>query len=828
MTICVVFSLNRIVITFIHDVFIRSLISNAFIALLGFMPVLVLLVVINYTQIFIRFQKYIKYIILLQSIFAAIAITAPFHKLMAYDYRIEYIGFIPNLVYKMGIAFHIYNISISLQNLAALAMLLLSMIGKNKYYKRQIFFVFLGAAIPIFNEILFRCNISLVPNYQFTSVSLAFGCSLIAWSLFKYDFLKIIPLARSKMIEQIDDLMLVINQNDMLLDINKNCENFFNLSNKEVIGKPFHTIFANYSGLTEIYKNKTNAELLIQKNAKNYYFLVKSSTVKSDNAIPVANILLLHDISEIKESSLKLKESEEKYRNIFNNSIFGLFVIDKEGKYVTINPAFSKMTGYTAEDIVNKPIGSITHHDDLQAVQLSLQKIKVESMTTHNGEYRIVCKNGDIKWITVVACKYFNLQGEFEHILVECYDNTDKREAEDKLKKYAHELKEQNEAKNKFFSILAHDLRNPFNGLIGFSNLLLHNYQNYSKDELFNIFQIINDSSKTSYQLLENLLEWSCIQIGTINYSPTTFYLKKAIDESYEIEKENVKRKNMKLAIEIDSQIQIYADYNMIISILRNLLSNATKFTNANGEILITAQTNENNTEALISIKDKGIGISTEKQKKIFKIEHRISQPGTDNEKGSGLGLILCKEFVEKNKGQIWLKSQEQTGTTVSFTMPLNKNEQMAISTNNKETENESISYESENGNISDENNETSIKYQLPNNQYHKITEDLVRLLIVEKIYKNPNITLNTISEILRTNRVYVSQVINEIFNCNFNHLINKLRINEAIALLKTSQEQNINTESIIELSGFRNKSTFYLVFRKFTGKTPSEYLKEI
>lgn len=236
------------------------------------------------------------------------------------------------------------------------------------------------------------------------------------------------------------------------------------------------------------------------------------------------------------------------------------------------------------------------------------------------------------------------------------------------IKRSNKALKESNISKNKFFSILAHDLRNPISGCLNLTELLETNYDKYSEIERKKYLSLIKDSAKHLNNLIENLLEWSRLQIGRMEYSPVEFDLIDLVCDNVLLLKSIAKKKGIKLISKVDENIEIFADINMLKTVIRNLISNALKFTHKDGEVIIDAK--EIYDEIEITITDTGIGIDEEKQKQLFKIDFYQKQRGTANEKGTGLGLILCKEFVEKNGGNIQVESTLGKGSIFKFTVP--------------------------------------------------------------------------------------------------------------------------------------------------------------
>jgi two-component system sensor histidine kinase/response regulator len=222
--------------------------------------------------------------------------------------------------------------------------------------------------------------------------------------------------------------------------------------------------------------------------------------------------------------------------------------------------------------------------------------------------------------------------------------------------------------KDKFFSIIAHDLKGPFNGIIGLSELLLEK-KNHSDDNETNEFiQLIHQSSKNTYSLLENLLTWAQSQTGNLEFSPKKLEIISVTDKTINLLDNIAQNKNITIRSQIEKKQYVVADRDMLETIFRNLVSNAIKFTNTNGEVVLS-MTRENN-QTVFSVKDNGIGISPEKIAELFTINQKHSTLGTNEETGTGLGLMLCKEFVKKHGGKIWVESQEGKGSDFKFSIP--------------------------------------------------------------------------------------------------------------------------------------------------------------
>jgi len=239
-----------------------------------------------------------------------------------------------------------------------------------------------------------------------------------------------------------------------------------------------------------------------------------------------------------------------------------------------------------------------------------------------------------------------------------------------KLQHKNHELFLSNAAKDKFFTIIAHDLRGP---TVTFSSLLEYlnsSFDEFSNDELKDILLTLDKSAKNISSLLENLLFWAQSQIGKIEYKPKELDLTSILENAFKGLNQTAEKKQIDINIEENKPILVFADPNMIQTVLRNILSNAIKFTNRGGKITVMFALEDKST-AVIKIKDNGVGIEKSKLSTIFEISNKHHTKGTESELSTGLGLIIVKEFVEKNKGTLTIESEKDKGTTVSFTLPI-------------------------------------------------------------------------------------------------------------------------------------------------------------
>jgi signal transduction histidine kinase len=238
-----------------------------------------------------------------------------------------------------------------------------------------------------------------------------------------------------------------------------------------------------------------------------------------------------------------------------------------------------------------------------------------------------------------------------------------------KVKRIQDELSFANRSKDKFFSIIAHDLKSPVSAFKNITDVLVSDYDDFDREDIFDFVKKLNESAANVYKLLEDLLEWSRNQTNKITFDQSLILLSKLVDNIADLLNNNLEKKEIEIVNKVDTDVKVYADLNMLNTILRNLISNAIKFTQIGGKIEI-GSSDYDDKQMVIWIKDNGVGMQQADIDKLFKIEIHHTTHGTNEEVGTGLGLILCSEFVQKHNGKIWVESIYGQGSTFFFTMP--------------------------------------------------------------------------------------------------------------------------------------------------------------
>ena len=328
----------------------------------------------------------------------------------------------------------------------------------------------------------------------------------------------------------------------------------------------------------------------------------------------------------------------------------GIIVLDRFERIIEANPAAMKI--FNRDDFIGESKDELFKGLKFKWDVDESKQAEIFEIESNKSVYEMV--------VTTVE-KEKNLKcGQ----ILTFYDITDRKNTE-------KQLNELNKAKDKLFTIIAHDLKNPFFGLIGLSEMLYEDYQDLDDEEKKGLLHEIHELSRSTHSMLENLLDWSRQQTGRTEFYPQVFNISFLINENVKIASQQAKIKSIKLVVNTPNEINIFADQNMIDTVLRNLISNAIKFTTDGGEIEVSSRIS--NGTVFVSIKDSGIGMSEEIQSKLFKLDSDVKSSGTAGEKGTGLGLLLCKEFVEKNKGKINVQSEKGKGSTFTFSLPIHK-----------------------------------------------------------------------------------------------------------------------------------------------------------
>jgi PAS domain S-box-containing protein len=432
------------------------------------------------------------------------------------------------------------------------------------------------------------------------------------------------------------------------------------------------------------------------------------------------------DITSKKIAENALRESEEKFRVSFNYAGFGSALIKPDGFFHEVNFALCDIFGYTVNEFKNICICELEIPDENGIFKLDLKNLLEKDIDLYTETLKFRKKNSEIIWILFNCSIFLNSRGEKEYFIAQFIDISLQKSAEDDLRALNEELEarvierteelnntllhlensneelmilnqavardtqkliilnnelmdsekklmEINISKDKFFSIIAHDLRGPLGGVRNIIDLLANEYDQISDEEKKTIIKSLDNASKNTFDLLENLLQWSRLQTDRITYEPEIYDFHHTITSTINVLKTTADNKKISLLNKTKERVFAFFDKNMINTVLRNLINNSIKFTNPGGYIIIDSEIiKESNKDfLLVSITDNGIGMDKDNLSNIFRIDVVKSSLGTANEKGTGLGLLLCHDFIKKHNTKLWAESELGKGTKFIFTLPI-------------------------------------------------------------------------------------------------------------------------------------------------------------
>lgn len=391
--------------------------------------------------------------------------------------------------------------------------------------------------------------------------------------------------------------------------------------------------------------------------------------LSSDNETYILEGFIADITQQKHEEELRI-ESEAKFRNLVEQSEDGIILVNSDGKIFEWNKAQEAISNIPKHMALNKAIWELP--------QILPDFGQPQDTTNYQTQIKHILEGHLTPWLLNTHELILNKETKEEkHLQESIFPFTVKNKTLlgiitrdiTELKITEKQLREADATKNKFFSIIAHDLKDPFTSIIGFTNLMIEGYENYSEEEKKQFLNNIIQASNRTYKLLQNLLQWSRLQKGYVDMHPNFVDINTLVNDNITYLLSIAEKKEITITSHILEKTSAFVDENMIRMVIRNLMSNAIKFTPRGGKIDLYAQ--EQNNYLKLTVQDNGIGMKKENLEKLFRIDTKYNRPGTEKEAGTGLGLILSKEFVEKNNGKIYAISQEGEGSSFIVELPL-------------------------------------------------------------------------------------------------------------------------------------------------------------
>lgn len=457
------------------------------------------------------------------------------------------------------------------------------------------------------------------------------------------------------------------------VDINNTVKNYVGVPREKIIGMRISAFSKNDNKklqfLKLIYRKQRPVELdFFDKNLNKHFQAYFYFPDKKHIAV------FLNDISEKIETLNRLKFNDAKLRSFIDSSFDGIVIAKDDGNIVEWNKALENITGLTKEEAKQQSAWTLQSmflkykSFDSNILKSKYKNLKDESHGLFDSvkKYSIKLKNNEHKHVDIASFKFSADNNTYYASVLRDVSKSHKMELQ--LKKSEKKLQESVNMKDKLISIIGHDLKNPLHLISNYTELITDKYNGNLPSELQDLLNVLKIQSKQTTKLLQTLLDWTKAKNESIEFLPRRIYLNQLVLENKLILLEGYKNKNIDLQTNVSNSIFVQADYDMLNTIIRNLLSNALKFTKPGGKVIINSK--KRREFVAISIEDNGVGIKPEHIDALFNIEKRFYTKGTNNEQGSGLGLILCKEFIDKHGGEICVESVLGKGTIFTFTVP--------------------------------------------------------------------------------------------------------------------------------------------------------------
>ncbi|HRW62222.1 MAG TPA: PAS domain S-box protein [Bacteroidales bacterium] len=421
----------------------------------------------------------------------------------------------------------------------------------------------------------------------------------------------------------------------------------------------------------DITERKKNEKIITEQLEE---IKMQNEEIKSVNEeLNAVNDDLQARVDEIKKLNDNLKESEEKFRTLVRNipGVVYRCYNDEDWTMQFISHEIEELSGYEASDFIENKVRtykSLILEEDQDNVNSVIQD-SISKMEPFALEYRIITKANKIKWVHEKGLYLYDKDYQTGWLDGVILDITEQKNAEEELIQSEKELRKLNAQKDKYFSLLAHDLRSPIGNFLQITELLKLQYNEISKDDIYVFFDNLHTLASSTFKLLDNLLMWSRSQLGRLEIKPEKVNLHAIVADVEDLYGELIKSKKLLIKNTVPQSLCAFFDQNSAHTIIRNLMANAFKFSYPGGTIEISTTFTEKDKTIIFSVKDSGVGIPADKLENLFDPDSDYTTLGTGKEKGTGLGLILCRELVERNKGRIWVGSEPGKGSTFYFTI---------------------------------------------------------------------------------------------------------------------------------------------------------------
>lgn len=617
-----------------------------------------------YTHSELRHSKVIKGLIyILPAINLLLATTNPGNLYFSDIHTLD-TGSHVTIQFKREILYWIYSAYIFGSITFSLILMAKMYLLASSSHRTQILMVITGTMVPL--VLYFFFLMELIPTeldphpFAFTITGI-----FIAIALTRHQFLILSPPARNLLFDTVPGPIIITDHLHRITDYNSAAREILGIGDQQygMQAQEFLHKWNQLSSLLEAEKH-VSREIQVITNGEVRYFVVNISNLSDRRNNLMGSLLIFHDITKEKKSELHLRDTEKKLRTVIENAPAGVVYFNASGIIQFANDNFTRIFGLSHEKATGY---NLNHYPD--------PRIQEMINATFNGirnrfDIRFFSNNSfsdldlDIH-IEVIR----NEKGEIEGGLGLITDMTGLKKSQEQIESQNRLLKQVNYEKDRLLSIIAHDLRGPISAFTGLTDIMISEVDNLSKEELKSITHSIREASVALSNLLDNLLEWSVLQRHGAEIRKNAFSIHLLIEKTFQQLITTATGKGIRLINQTQPELFVFADEKMIGTVLRNLISNGIKFTHPGGEVNIHAKVNGHD-DVVVHVKDTGVGIPADKLMTIFNITQQYRSTGTDGEPSSGLGLVLCRELIRQNNGEIWVTSQSGKGSEFSFSIP--------------------------------------------------------------------------------------------------------------------------------------------------------------
>jgi PAS domain S-box-containing protein len=594
-----------------------------------------------------------------------LALTNDFHHFFLRAIHISHSGPFPALTFIPAAGYWIFQSFNTICILLSLAVFVRKLWVSAPAFRNQYSILVASIALPFSVYILYL--IGVFPAWiDPLPYALAFAGLIIAFGLSRFRLFSMAPVARNVLFDEIPDPVVVFDVSGAVLDYNRMAAKRFGI-NQKLIREPYKNVFQNFPGIIHFLNNRhpnSQSEISVDGVSGTLYFNCTHVAVPGNFGMDRGFMVIMQDISNRKNSEILKNETEAKFRQIVENAPLGIYYFNEIGHIQLCNDLFVEIIGSSKEKIIGIDLQSLPD----QNVRKATSEVLMGRKSAFEGDYHSVTAD-KITPVKVLAVPVLDESGKVSGGIGIVEDISDRRLAEEAIKLKTQELETTNAEKDRFFSIIAHDLKSPLFALMGLSDMATDLVQDIKNPEIISLTEGIRSSAHSLYNLLDNLLVWAKMQRGLIKVHKEEFNINKTVTEIEFLFKESVQRKSISFHNNLPADLVLSSDEKMISSIFRNLISNAIKFTPGGGTISVDVLPSGNGV-MVFTVSDTGVGISSDKVEKLFAIGQKVYSSGTNGEPGSGLGLMLCKEFAAKLGADIYAESQAGKGSTFYLNIP--------------------------------------------------------------------------------------------------------------------------------------------------------------